>query len=200
MPGSNLSYVAATPLPTAVWGAGDAPLPSDWVGSTAGFKMPNDRIVQMISDGTRWRPIGPFVVLQPNASVTGTTAETTLASVTIPANLLGADGSVRVYALYSFTGTAGIKYLRIKFNGNTFVSLAPSAPVLSTSVLRQFSNLTTGTQVSSAVGLAAEGATNSNPITTLFVDTTADTTLTVTAQLAVGTDTASLAKVIVEIL
>lgn len=199
MPGSNLSYVSATQLATSTWGAGDAPQAGQWMGSVAGFTMQGGRTVQMISDGTRWKPIGPFIVLQPNASVTATVDETTLASTTIPAGLLGTDGSIRITAIFTFVGTAGIKTMRAKFGGVTFVNSGPANTTLSASIFRTISNITASSQVAIPV-TAAEGNALASTTVVGSVDTTVDQSIVISAQLANAADRATLVKLIVEIL
>lgn len=153
-----------------------------------------------MSDGIRWRPVGAFVALQPNASVTGTTNETTLASVTIPAGLMGADGTLRVYALFSYTGTAGTKTVRCKLGGQSFVNLAVTAANASTSVSKSIANIAAASQVSMPVAAINDGLSAGGAVFTSTVDTSADQSFAVTMQLASAADSATLVKVIVEVL
>ena len=152
-----------------------------------------------MSDGIRWRPVGAFVALQPNASVTGTTNETTLSSVTIPAGLMGADGSVRVTAIFTFVGTAGIKTMRAKFGGTTFVNSGPANTTLSASIFRTISNLTASSQVAIPV-TAAEGGAQASTTVVGSVDTSADQAIAITVQLASAADSATLNKLLIEVL
>lgn len=168
-------------------------------GLVARFTMPDGRVVPMVSDGVRWKPLGAYVVAQPNANVTANTNEATLASVSIPGGLLGADGALRVLAVFSFTGTAGIKTMRMKFGGTTFVNSGPANTTLSASVFRVISNLSATSQVAIPV-TAAEGGAQASVIVTGAVDTTADQQLVVAVQLASGADSATLTKLIVEVL
>lgn len=157
-------------------------------------------IFAAMSDGIRWRPVGAFATLQPNASVTGTTNETTLASVTIPGGLMGSDGSIRVYALYSFTGVAGTKAIRAKLGGANFISLSSTAATLSASVSKNVVNLTASSQAALATGTISDGSSQTSGIVSLSVDTTADQAMALTMQLANAADSATLVKVIVEVL
>lgn len=155
-------------------------------------------IFAAMSDGIRWRPVGAFATLQPNASVTGTTAETTLASVTIPGGLLGADGSVRAYVLYSFAGTAGTKLSRIRLQTTVMSSTTGAASDLSRSQFKYVSNILANSQASTPG--ASDGAA-SNVVNVLSsIDTSADQPLAFTVQLANAADSATLVKVIVEVL
>lgn len=133
------------------------------------------------------------------SSVTGTTAETQLASVTIPANLLGTRGQIRIGSLWTCNSTAGTKTCRIRFSGSGGSLLIN--PVLSS---------TSVTLVDQRVVYAA-GATNSQASTgsntafgvtltsdTFSVDTTAATTLYFSGQLNTTSDTLTLAGYTVE--
>lgn len=51
------------------------------------------------------------------ASVTGTTSETTLATCTVPAGVMGANGIIRIQAFYSTTNSANVKTIRHRFGG-----------------------------------------------------------------------------------
>jgi hypothetical protein len=61
-----------------------------------------------------WRVIANSGVQVPH---TGDTAETTLATVTVPAGAMGANGAVRIWALYSWTNDGSNKTPRIRWNG-----------------------------------------------------------------------------------
>lgn len=168
-------------------------------GQYAFFTMPDGRKVAMVSDGSRWRPVHAYAVLQPNASVTGTLTETTLATVSIPGTLLGSDGAVRITAIFGFTGTAGIKTMRAKFGGVTFVNSGPAASTLSASINRTIANLTASSQVAVPITAAEGNPQGSSPVVGA-ADTTLDQPLVITVQLANIADSATLYKLIVEVL
>lgn len=66
------------------------------------------------------KPINmPYILAQSGApaSVTGTLAETTLMSVTIPGGALGPNGAIRINAGTSGTNNANSKLFNIKLNG-----------------------------------------------------------------------------------
>lgn len=155
-------------------------------------------IFAAMSDGVRWRPVGAFATLQPNASVTGTTAETTLASVTIPGGLLGEDGAIRVYALYSFAGTAGTKTSRMRFGGTSFAAASGVAADVGRCTVRTITNINQSSQRGAAEISFSD--TGSGAIVLTSIDTSADRPLNINAQLANAADSATLVKVIVEVL
>ncbi|MBP3958342.1 hypothetical protein J8F10_24095 [Gemmata sp. G18] len=74
-----------------------------------------------ISTGTIWKPVGGSCVLASSSvsgvSVTGTTSETTLATVTIPAGLMTANGALRVRTLWSYTNSGNNKVPRMRLGG-----------------------------------------------------------------------------------
>lgn len=182
---------------TGTWAT--RPAASSSAGRYAFFTMPDGRKVAMVSDGARWRPVHSYAVLQPNASVTGTLTETTLATVSLPGTLLGSDGAVRITAIFGFTGTAGIKTMRAKFGGVTFVNSGPAVSTLSASINRTIANLTASSQIAIPV-TAAEGSALASSVVTGAVDTTVDQPLVITVQLANVADSATLYKLIVEVL
>ncbi len=51
---------------------------------------------------------------------TSATGETTLGTITIPQEFMGANGWIRVHALWARTGGNWQSTMRIKFDGNTF--------------------------------------------------------------------------------
>lgn len=155
-------------------------------------------IFAAMSDGIRWRPVGAFATLQPNASVTGTTNEATLASVTIPGGLMGSDGSIRILALYSFSGTAGTKTTRIRLQSTLMSSTSGNAADLGRSHIKFICNLAVNSQASLPGPSDGLSSTVANIVGA--VDTSIDQPLTVAAQLANSADSATLVKVIVEVL
>jgi hypothetical protein len=77
-----------------------------------------------ISNGTIWRPLNGSCVLAASsvaASFTGSTTETTITTVTIPANLVTANAALEIETLWSFTSNANNKTPIIKIG-----SIAPN--------------------------------------------------------------------------
>src|SRR5688500_6060251 len=85
--------------------------------------------------------MGPYVLAQSAvaASHTGNTTETTLATVTVPANAIGANGRLRVTSLWSHTNSANSKTLRVRFGGaaGTIYTSLTVTTTLSTRVLSE---------------------------------------------------------------
>lgn len=127
----------------------------------------------------------------PGASLTGTTAETTLATITIPAGVMGPNGQVEVEVLFTVTGSTNAKTPRVKFGGTAFYAPAiTAAATLSVSGLVRISNKAS---VSSQIGFSAAanagfgGGTTAS--VTAAVNTASTITLLITGQLASSGET-----------
>lgn len=88
-----------------------------------------------ISNGTRWQPLGGSCLLaisQVSSSVTGTASETNLASVTIPAGLMSANGQLEVFMLWSHTNEATARNLRVRLGTDPLAGTIYYNPSIST--------------------------------------------------------------------
>lgn len=144
-----------------------------------------------------WYVIGASGVASP---VTGTASETSLASITIPAGAMGANGAVRVTALFSHTNDASLKTLRIKFGGTNYLETAPSTTATNLQQRIIQNRNSESSQVGSAAAAGAGFGVSSGALVTSTVNTANDVTLLITGQLADGTDTVTLESYIVELL
>lgn len=72
-----------------------------------------------IKDTEGWRVIAASGVAVP---LTGTLTETTLATVTVPAGAMGANGLIRVSSVWSYTNSANTKIVRARFGGTAVAS------------------------------------------------------------------------------
>lgn len=97
-------------LPSAASNSGKTAIASN-IGIAPGMLL--------VSDGTRWKPLGMQCLARSAvaASVTGTLSETALATVAVPAGLMGTDGGLLVYSSWSYTSSANNKLLRIRLGG-----------------------------------------------------------------------------------
>ena len=151
-------------------------------------------------EGTKWVRLNPIKVFSLSAPVvlTGTTSATTLATITIPAGLLGANGKLKIYPLWATTNNANVKTLRVNIGGllcTTMVS--QNVPNNSGLVIIRNTNNEAAQKCSS--GLVAGIGSSTGSIAPLTIDTTAATTITITGQLAVGTDTLTLEDLFIEV-
>ena len=151
-------------------------------------------------NGTKWVRLSQihFYDLTAAVALTGTTVETTLVTITIPAGLIGSKGKVKLYPLWSTTNNANTKTLRVKFPSNTVYTAAASniVHVAGLVIIRNLGSESVQ-RVSSGILAGLGGTTSSIAQTT--INTSAATTLTITGQLAVGTDTMTLEGLFVEI-
>ena len=151
-------------------------------------------------DGTKWVRLNPIKIFSLSApvSLTGSTSAVTLATITIPAGLLGANGKLKIYPLWSTTNNANVKTLRAVLSGITCTTMT-SQSVPNNSGLLIIRNINSESAQKCSSGLVAGIGASSGSIASPTVDTSAATTITITGQLAVGTDTLTLEDLFVEV-
>jgi hypothetical protein len=143
----------------------------------------------------------PYVLAQSAvpSSVTGTTSETVLATITIPANAMGPNGAVRVTSQWSYTNSANTKTTNQRFAGFQ----ARTVPLTTTSSRSDIFLITnrnaTNSQVGSSAGAGAYG-TSGGTSATFSVDTTQPQNITLCGTLTNTSETITLESYIVEIL
>ena len=151
-------------------------------------------------DGTKWVRLNPIKVFSLSApvSLTGSTSVVTLATITIPAGLLGANGKLKIYPLWATTNNANVKTLRAVFGGSVCTTMT-SQSVPNNSGLVIIRNINNEAAQKCSSGLVAGIGSSTGSIASPTVDTSAATTITITGQLAVGTDTLTLEDLFVEV-
>lgn len=122
---------------------------------------------------------------------TGTTNETELFNFTIPANSLGANGSLQfIFKIQSTSGTTGTKYIRLK-NGSSvlgFSFINSASNQINKSICTTENRNSTSSQISSNASLT----TFNSAFTLTTIDTAQPWTISVTGQLGVGTENVSI--------
>lgn len=135
------------------------------------------------------------------SSVTGTTAETTLATVTIPAGTMGLHSRLEISPFFAFSGAAGAKAVRISVGGNTIHSVsglaAATSHIQGLHVLRNRGSL--NSQIASQVAAANPYASSSTAPVTSAIDFSQDQQIVFYATLASAADTATLSHYTVEV-
>lgn len=140
---------------------------------------------------------GAQIIAQSGVAVplTGTVAETTLATVQIPP--MGPNDQLEVEALFTFVGAAGNRTPLIKLGATVIAGVAIGNANFAAVLRQRVANRNaTNSQVFQAV--AGTGAylgvtsVNTSPSTTSAEQTNAGIALTITGQLAVATDTIRL--------
>lgn len=133
------------------------------------------------------------------ASVTGTTSETVLASVRVPAGTLGPNGAIRITSLWSYTNNADSKILFTRFGGSSVQGITNTT----TSVMQQQIVIrargVTNSQITEFNSAGGFGNATANQQTT-SVDTTKDQNLTLSAVLSNVADTVTLEGYTIELL
>jgi len=134
-------------------------------------------------------------------SLTGSTVETNLAALKIPANSLGKNGAFEVVAIWSFPNNANNKTMTVRYTpiaGAVTGGGLGSPTIATTTASAQMlwivrNNNSTGNQTQWAVGGQTPFATAAPSIATnVATDTTADSYFNLNGQLAVATDTLTL--------
>lgn len=139
----------------------------------------------------------PFVIAQSYAAVSGAadTVENTLATITVPANAIGANGSIRLRLAFTNTNNANIKTMRVRFSGAAGTIIVSrdmaSAGAWDFDLIMANRNAT-NSQVTRGYGLNSVGSVGVPTIAASAIDTTAATTLVVTIQKATAGDTVTL--------
>jgi hypothetical protein len=124
-------------------------------------------------------------------ALTGSTAETTLASAVIPQGLMQAHGRIRLWFTTTATNNANAKTIKAKINGNVIgaaVSIASSATQVFHVDVVNGSHL--GANFGQVQMVAASGTTQTGAA--LNIDMTQPLTVTITGQLGTSTDTITL--------
>ena len=171
--------------------------PTFFPGSSAGV-IRGGGIVDNVSGS--FQVIGASAVQQ---NLTGTVNETVLATVTIPAGTLGANGAIRIYSNWSNNNNANVKTARIRLNGLGTQAIlgANLTTTLTYADLRQVQNVNSFSsqkcwQFTSLGGLGQ----SSGAVTTAAIDTSASISLVFTGQLANSGDNIALENYVVETL
>ena len=150
-------------------------------------------------DGTKWVRLNPIKIFSLSVPVsTSSTSVVTLATITIPAGLMGANGKLKIYPLWATTNNANVKTLRLNIGG-MLCSTMTSQSVPNNSGLLIIRNINSESVQKCSSGLVAGIGSSFGSIASTTVDTTAATTLVISGQLAVGTDTLTLEDLFVEV-
>jgi hypothetical protein len=151
----------------------------------------------------------PIQILGASAVAVSAPADITedvLATITVPANAMGANGVLRISLRFTFTNNANTKTLRARWSGITGTSLIGSlSQTTQTEVTWNGSIVVanrnaTGSQLTHAEALTGAGSVTVTGNQPLSVDTTASTTIVITGQKAVAGDTLTLESYLVELI
>lgn len=151
-------------------------------------------------NGTKWvrmHSIG-YYDLAATVTLTNTTLETELATMTVKGGLMGAKGKLKIWPLLSMTNNANGKTIKLKMNGNVFYGNTRifEAQLQFLSIVRN-TNSQSVQKISS--GITAGLGVSTGAVASLTVNTSADFTISITGQLANNNDTLTLEGFFVEI-
>ena len=157
-----------------------------------------------ISDGTYWEKVHPvklYTTGSTTTAVTNTTAETQVASFTLPGGVMGLNGILRLCPMFSQTNSANTKTLRIKLGAATVITQAfGGAGSASAYGILTVRNLNSQSSQKSTQGGSLGVGTTSSAIGTSAADTSADITVSLTVQMGALAETVTLEHLFVEVL
>jgi hypothetical protein len=138
-----------------------------------------------------------------SVSHTGDTSETTLATITVPANAMGPNGVLRITTQWSYTNSANNKTMFVKFGGaaGTAYLQCTATTTASHRDVRQIANVNaTNSQKGNASAATAGGhGITTGAVVTSARDTTAAQDITIRGQLGNSGETVTLEAYTVEL-
>jgi hypothetical protein len=153
-------------------------------------------------DGTKWIKLNAFVLYSnlTTVSLTGTTLETTLATIPIKGGVLGVNGKLRFYILGTVTNSANSKIFRLRDASTSLWQVAHTTVVGVTSQILFLNKNSESSQVTSLYNSSGLGGASSTIVIPSTIDTSADFSLTITGQLANNADSISVTAIFAEIM
>ena len=130
------------------------------------------------------------------------TTEETLATITVPANAMGANGRLHIRAYWTNNNDASLKTMRLRFSGAAGTVFFTAALTTTTEVAIDgfIANRNATNSQASSFLISNQSTASSLAITTGAIDTTAATTIVLTGQKADAADTITLESYSVELL
>lgn len=156
--------------------------------------------VMMRSNGTRWVPMAPFRIYANGGDVivTNTTADTEVATFTIPAKLMG-TGLLTFFADWTQTNSANSKLFKVFFGGSLLISPAGFASSLSVAGMYHIRNVTASSQIGTAAMATGSGTTTGNLATGSVNTDTGDVVVSVQLKMSALSETMTLKNLFVEL-
>lgn len=134
------------------------------------------------------------------ASVSSGTSEVTLATITVPANAMGANGRLRITTEWTYTNGSNNKTLRVKFGGQTWMQIVATTTAHQKHQIEICNVNATNIQKSFVTGLVTAFGSSANSIQSGAADTTTSLGITITGQPATGGETITLESYLVELI
>ena len=117
------------------------------------------------------------------ASVTGTLAETTLATFTLPAGTMGLNGALRITTLDTHTNSSNNKILKVKIGGIVVLNVTTTTSATGNYIQMVRNRNSASSQTSFPTASGGVG-TSTTAVTALSINTAVDQTVTITGTLA----------------
>lgn len=141
-----------------------------------------------------FEPYVPYQILFKGdaSSVTGTTVETTLASVNLKGGAMGSNDYIEAVMMFSYTNSANDKTMRFKIGTSEyFVGLATTS---ATAIRRVevFNRNSLASQVAFAPSLFSDNGSTTVVVGTFTEDLSVDKTIAITGQLETAGETLTL--------
>lgn len=151
------------------------------------------------SNGSNWKLVGGSVTLanfNTDISVSATTNEETLRSITVPGWLMGPNDSIRVHGISSRSATTSASTIRL-VAGLAASVLSMSTTSTGSAVTLPFDASLTNSNSKTAQTGSGPGAVGASgiPVQTATIDTGVDFTVSITGQKANASDTLTLRRV-----
>ena len=146
------------------------------------------------SDGTKWRLANGRVVLAMSntaIAVTGVTGVTPAITITIPAGVMGSNGTLEITSLWSCTNNTNSKSCNIGFGGTNYMASALTS-ALSNQMLTIIRNRTANSQIGGVAATAFVYGSIAAPCRTSTADTTIAQNITFNAVHSNTSDTITL--------
>lgn len=135
-----------------------------------------------------------------SASVGGTTAETTLATILVPGDVMLANGRLRITTLWNTSATANTKNLRVKFGGTIFSNVSVGSGQGAAQIVTEIQNRNDpAAQVALGATSLGSGDTTGG-LSVGGVNTRTPLNIAIAAQLTVTTDAVNLQGYLVELI
>ena len=154
-------------------------------------------------NGTKWVCMHSvrYYDLAAAVSVTGTTAETVLSTITVKGGLMGANGKLKIWPLIGCTNNANNKTMYIKAGGTTFFAPVYTNAAVSVQFLGIIRNINSASSQIAHSSTSQSGVTlSSTAPTAASINTASDFTLAISAQLGNAGDTFTLHGLFVEVI
>lgn len=147
------------------------------------------------------RQASPIILAQSGAALskTGDLVKTTLASIVVPANAMGHNGSIRLTTVWSMTNNANVKNVITQWGGTDIATLA-CASMATYREQRQITNRNALNSQVSFVSAFGGWSNSAVAINTQAKDTSQNQTLGIAVQLANAADTITLESYLVELI